>query len=86
MNQLLSDPLLKVDKGAAEAGVEGFAGRPLRPRLPHLQAVRRPHGGYGGNHLAEAGKELADLPWSIDIRECQKGFHFKEGSVAIVGL
>ena len=57
----------QVDKEAAETGVEGVAGRPLRPWLPHLQAARRPHGGRGGDHLAEAGGELADLPWSIDI-------------------
>ena len=52
-------------KGAAETGVKGFAGRPLRPWLPHLQAARRPHGGRGGNHLAEdAVQQLAVLPWS----------------------
>ena len=44
-----------------------YAGRPIRPRLPHLQAAWRPDGGRGGDHLAEAGGELADLPWSIDI-------------------
>ena len=53
----------QVDKGAAETGVKGFAGRPLRPRLPHLQAARRPHGGHWGNHLAEdANQQLAVLP------------------------
>ena len=56
----------QVDKGAEETGVKGFAGRPLRPRLPHLQAARRPSRGRGGNHLAEAGQELADLPRSVD--------------------
>ena len=55
------------DKGAAETGVEGFAGRPLRPRLPHLQAARRPHRDHGGNHLADAGRELADLPWTLNF-------------------
>ena len=38
---------------AAETGVKGFAGRPLRLRLPHLQAAGHPHGGREGNHLAE---------------------------------
>ena len=58
----------QVDKGAEEAGVKGFAGRPLRLQLPRLQAARRPHRGHGGNHLEEdAGRvELADLPWSVD--------------------
>ena len=57
----------QVDKGSAETGVKGFAGWPLRPRLPHLQAARRSHGGRGGDHLAEvAGRELADLPWSVE--------------------
>ena len=59
----------QVDKEAAETGVEGFAGRPLRLWLPHLQAARRPHGGHGGDHLADAGRELADLPWSVEIVE-----------------
>ena len=35
--------------------------------LHHLQAARRPHGGRGGDHLAEAGGELADLSLSADI-------------------
>ena len=51
----------QVDKRAAETGVEGFAGWPLRLWLPHLQASRRPHGSRGGNDLAEADRELADL-------------------------
>ena len=60
----------QVDKGAAETGVKGFAGRPLRPRLPHLQVAWHPHGGHGGNHLAEdAGPELADLCWSVTLPE-----------------
>ena len=54
----------QVDQGAAEAGVEGAAGRPLPPCLRPLQAARRPPPGYhGGNHLEEAGRELADLPF-----------------------
>ena len=32
----------QVDKGAAEAGVEGVAGRALRPRLPSHHPARRP--------------------------------------------
>ena len=63
------------NKRAEETGVEGFAGRPLRLWLPHLQAARRPHGGHGGNHLAEdACSELADLPqqWSVDASEIGK--------------
>ena len=52
----------QVDKGSAETGVKGFTGRPLRPRLRHLQAARRPHGDRGGDHLEEAGGELAGLP------------------------
>ena len=62
---------------AEETGVEGLAGRPLRPRLPHLQAARRPQGGRGGDHLAEAGRELAGLPWSVDIGDRQKDFHLR---------
>ena len=58
----MTDRSSQVGKGAAETGFEGFAGRPLRPRLPLLQAERRPHGGRGGDHLAEAGGKLADLP------------------------
>ena len=50
---------------AAETGVQGFAGRSLRLWLPHLQAAGRPHGGYGGNHLADAGRELADIPYLV---------------------
>ena len=67
----------QVDKGAEETGVKGFAGRPLRPWLPHLQAARRPHGGRGGDHLAEAGGELADLPSSVNIRDLHKGFYLR---------
>ena len=51
----------QVDKRAAEAGVEGVAGRALRPRLPSHHLARRPprlhEGGLGG-----AGRGLAGLP------------------------
>ena len=54
----------QVDKGAAEAGVEGVAGRALRPWLPSLPPdgwpPRRHEGGLEG-----AGRELAGLPWSV---------------------
>ena len=63
-----------VDKGAAETGVQGLAGRPLRPQLPHLQVGWQPQGGRGGNHLAEPGGELADLPWSVISRIARKAF------------
>ena len=62
------------NQGAEETSVQGFAGRPLRPRLPHLQAARRPSGGHRGNPLAEAGQKLADLPWTVDIGDHKKGF------------
>ena len=53
----------QVDEGAAETSVQGFAGRPLRP---WRQAAWHQHRGHGGssNHLTEACRELADLPWS----------------------
>ena len=60
----------QADKGAKKTGVKGFAGRPLWPWLPTLHAAWQ--GGYGGDHLEEdAGRELADLPWSVDIRDLQ---------------
>ena len=51
----------QVDKGAAEAGVEGVAGRALRPRLPSLHPARRPPRLHEGG-LEGAGRGLAGLP------------------------
>ena len=69
----------QVDKGAAEAGVKGFAGRPLRPWLPTLQAARHPHWGRGGDHMAEdAAGELADLPGSVDSGSAREAFTAEE--------
>ena len=57
--------LWQVDKGAAETGVEGVAGRPLRPRLPALHPARRPPCLHEGG-LEGVGRELADHPWSVN--------------------
>ena len=50
----------QVDKGAAETGVKGVAGRPLRPRQPHVHASWGPPPGHEKS-MAQAGQELADL-------------------------
>ena len=52
--------LLQVDQGAAETGVEGAAGRALRPRLPPPPTSWSspcPH----GQGLDRAHQEVADL-------------------------
>ena len=67
MAKVTSVCLLQVDQGAAETGVEGAAGRALRPRLPPPPPPWSPPCLHEGG-LVGAGQGVADLPRPVNRR------------------
>ena len=61
--------LLSFPQTATEAGVQGVAWRPLRRGVLTFRAARRsPPGCDGGDHLADAGHQVAGLSWPVNKR------------------
>ena len=64
---VLTGHLFQVDQGAEAAGIQGAAGRTLRPRLPPPPPPWSAPCLYEGG-LVGAGQEVADLPRPVNRR------------------